>query len=201
MKIYFTASTAEFKKYRDDYFYIRNFLVKNEHILTRDYLPETEQKILAGEKDITDIKKIYKACITAIKEADLVIIEDTVSNFSTGHQITIALQLKKPTLVLWQGQKYRTFKQMFIHGIDSDVLEIAEYTKNNLEEIIQEFITKYENISEKNRFHLVLSNPERMYLDWVQFTKGQSRTKVIRDSLRSVMNSDKEYSNYLKGKS
>lgn len=200
MKIYFTASTAEFNKYKQIYFNIRDFLINKEHILTRDWLPLTQQKIFEGEKNITDIKKLYKLCIDAIKESELVIIEDTVSNFSTGHQITVALQLKKPTLVLWQNTKHRQFNQMFIHGVDSDSLEIAEYNEKNLEQIIETFISKYEKFAEKNRFHLVLNNAERMYLDWSQFVKGKSRTKVIREALREVVDNDEEYNNYLRTK-
>lgn len=198
MKIYFTCSTAELLKYRNDYFVIRDFLIKRGHVLTRDWLPHTEKRLLSGDKDVRDIKEIYRACVNAIKEADSVIIEDTVSNFSTGHQITLALQQRKPTLVLWQGRKHRQFKQMFIHGIDSDILQVSEYTKEDLTDILQTFICKYENATEKNRFHLILNNVERMYLDWAQFTKNKSRTKVIREALRKVMESDKEYENYLK---
>lgn len=197
MKIYFTCSTAEFLKYKDDYFAIREHLVKTEHILVRDWLPHTEERLLKGDTDIKDIKEMYKSCINSIKESDIVIIEDTVSNFSTGHQITIALQYKKPTLVLWQGKKYRQFKQMFIHGIDSDLLEVKEYEKENVNEIIDIFLSKFENFAEKNRFHLVLNNVERLYLDWAQFVKGKSRTKVIRDALREVINTDQEYERYL----
>lgn len=144
-----------------------------------------------------NIKQIYQDCIKSIKEADLVIIEDTISNFSTGHQITVALQSRKPTLVLWQGEKHRQFKQMFIHGIDSDILQVSEYSNKNLYEIIQGFINKYEDALERNRFHLVLNNVERSYLDWAQFTKNKSRTKIIRESLRKLIEGDAEYSNYL----
>jgi NAD-dependent SIR2 family protein deacetylase len=166
--------------------------------LTRDWLPHTKELISKGNTDARDIKNVYKACIEAIKESDLVIIEDTVSNFSTGHQITLALQTKKPTLVLWNGEKHRQFKQMFIHGIDSDILQISEYTNENLEDIIRSFIHKYEKVHERNRFHLVLNNVERNYLDWAQFVKNKSRTKVIRDALRVEIESDSEYDKYLK---
>jgi hypothetical protein len=197
MKIYFTCSTAEFFKYRDSYFGIRNYLIEHGQTLTRDWLPHTENHLLKGNTDIRDIKQIYKSCIQAIKEADLVIIEDTVSNFSTGHQITIALQNKKPTLVLWQGEKHRHFRQMFIHGIDSDILQISEYLPKKLYEIIEAFLTKYENVIERNRFHLILNNVERNYIDWAQYTKGKSRTKIIRESLRAIIDQDTEYTDYL----
>jgi hypothetical protein len=198
VKIYHTNSTAEFFKYREAYFKIRNYLIANGHTLTRDWLPHTEKALVTGAMDIRDIKQIYRECIVAIKEADLVIVEDTVSNFSTGHQITIALQNKKPTLVLWQGKKHRQFKQMFIHGIDSDILEIAEYSLENIYDKLATFISKYENANEKSRFHLILNNTERNYLDWAQFTKNKSRTSIIRGSLKKTLDEDPEYSEYLK---
>jgi hypothetical protein len=200
MKVYFTCSTAELDTYREDYFFIRQCIIQQGHVLTRDWLPYTNQKLLQGETDIGGMKELYKACVDALNAADLVIIEDTISNFSTGHQITLALQRKKPTLVLWQGRKHRKFKQMFIHGVESDLLEITEYSKDDLQEAIEVFIAKYEKFSEKNRFHLVLSNLERSYLDWAQFVKGKSRTKVIREALREVINDDREYKKYLSKK-
>lgn len=197
MKIYFTCSTAEFNKYKSTYFAIRQYLIEQGHTLTRDWLPHTEKNIIIGNIDTRNIKEIYRSCMTAIKEADMVIIDDTVSNFSTGHQITIALQEKKPTLVLWQGQKHRQFKKMFIHGIDSELLEIAEYNTNSLTNIISDFIQKYDSILERNRFHLVLNNLERNYLDWAQYTKNRSRTKIIKDALKQMIEEDMEYSMYI----
>lgn len=174
-------------------------MIDQNHVLTRDWLPCTEEMIRQGQTD-RDIKQIYKKCMTAIHEANLVIIEDTVSNFSTGHQITVALQRKKPTLVLWQGNKHRQFNQMFLHGIESDILEISEYNEQNYKEIIHSFIQKYQGAQDRNRFHLVLNNVERRYLDWAQFNKKESRTTVIRDALRKEMNGDIGYKQYLRGK-
>jgi hypothetical protein len=200
MKVYFTYSTTQFRKFRDTYFKIRSILIRNRHILTRDWLPATEDRLIKEETELSDIQEIYKGCIEAIKESDLVIVEDTVSNFSTGHQITKALQMRKPTLVLWQGQKYREFNQMFIQGIESDILEIDEYDSNNLEKVIRVFINKYKSISKKNRFHLVLDNLERSYLDWAQHKYSRSRTKLLKDALRRKIDSDVQYKDYLSKK-
>lgn len=200
MKIYFTASTSEYQKYRDLYYFIRNYLLSKEHILTRDWLPLVDERLQKGDTDLPDIKEIYRLNIEALKESDIVIIDDTISNFSTGHQITLALQFKKPTLVLWQGEKNRQFKNMFIHGIESDILQVSEYTREKLEEIIRVFIHKYEKVHEKNRFHLVLNNTERNYLDWAQFIKNKSRTKVIRNALQREIENDIEYIEYLSKK-
>ena len=197
VKIYYTCSTAKFNNYKDYYFEIRNYLVSLGHTLTRDWLSHTAKMLKYGQTDMKDIKNIYQDCLKAIKDADLVIIEDTISNFSTGHQITLALQQRKPTLVLWQGQKYRQFKQMFIHGIDSDILQVAQVSNKDFQNIIKTFIARFENIDEPNRFHLVLKSPERQYLDWAGHKNKMSRTKIIRKALREMIDKDSDYTRYL----
>ncbi len=198
MKIYFTCSTADFFTYRDTYFDIREYLIDQGHILTRDWLPATEERLQKHQTQRKDIKQIYRECVDALREADLVIIEDTVSNFSTGHQTTLALQYKRPTLVLWQTDKPKTYVTSFIHGIESDILQISEYTTNNLHETIHAFIKKHSGNQDKNRFHLVLSSAERQYLDWIQHKEHKSRTNAIREALREEMDGNEEYQRYLK---
>lgn len=197
MKVYFTCSTAQFKKYESIYFVIRDFLVSQNHTLTRDWLQSAKKRIEVNQIDFEDIQEIYNGCIKAIQEADVVIVEDTVSNFSTGHQITVALQRRKPVLVLWQKQKEKKFKKMFIHGVQSDFLVVKEYDKKNLKEELTEFLSKYEDAQETNRFHLVLQKVERDYLDWAQYNKHKSRTKLIREAIRKVLDEDSDYKKYL----
>jgi len=198
MKIYFACTTSEFSKYHDTYFKLRDFLVGENHVLTRDWLPEADKR-LTYKRDVSieDAKNMYKKCIRGIRDADLVIIEDTISSFSTGHQITISLNNRKPTLVLWQYDKKRQFKHSFIHGIESDLLMIKEYDKNNFQEIIRAFIQQYSTPFERNSFHLVLGGDERKYLDWLQYNRGKSRTHSIRFALREKMLQDKGYNEYL----
>ena len=87
---------------------------------------------------------------------------------------------------------------MFIHGIDSDILQVSEYELKDLNDTIETFINKYESFVEKNRFHLVLNNVERNYLDWAQFTKNKSRTKIIKEGLKNIIESDEGYARYLR---
>lgn len=197
MKIYFTCSTAEFFTHRDTYFSIREYLINQGHVLTRDWLPPTEERLKQHKVQREDIKQIYKACIEALREADVVIVEDTVSNFSTGHQITLALQYKRPTLVLWKEEKPKTYKASFIQGIESDILQVNEYTEATLFEHINSFLKKYSGNQEKNRFHLVLSSAERQYLDWLQYNEHKSRTTAIREALRITIDNNEKYQRYL----
>ncbi len=197
MKVYFTCTTAQFDKYKETYMDIRQFLIDNEHILTLDWLLEVYRKSKYNRTEVRNIEKIYKDCIKAIQNSEAVIVEDTVSNFSTGHQITVGLQRKRPTLVLWQKGKKRQFNDTFINGIQSDYLEVYEYEGDEYRKIIKTFLNKYEDANKKNRFHLVMSNVERHYLDWAKLKKGKSRTRIIRNALRQVIDSDEDYAKYL----
>jgi hypothetical protein len=200
MKVHLTCSTAEFQTYRETYFGMRAFLLELGHVLTRDWMPRTEMLIKTNQVEMTNVKEIYQDNVKAIRETDLVIVEDTVSNFSTGHQITLALQQNKPTLVLWQGKKHRQFKQMFIHGIESPILEVVEYQSSDFKSVIQAFLNKFEKVHETNRFHLVLSGVERQYLDWAQFNTGKSRTQIIIKAVHDSMKKDQKYQEYLSKK-
>jgi hypothetical protein len=201
MKIYFTCTTAQFDKYKDVYWDMRKFLVDEGHLLTLDWMPEVYKKNEAGVTEVRDIEKIYKNCIDAIWDSEMVIVEDTVSNFSTGHQITIAIKRKKPTLVLWEKDKQRQFNDSFINGIESDFLEVHQYQGQEYKSIIKTFINKYADAKIKNRFHLVLNNVERNYLDWANHKRNKSRTRIIRDALNDVIDHDEEYNEYLRGES
>jgi hypothetical protein len=74
---------------------------------------------------------------------------------------------------------------------------VAEYNLENYQEIIHKFLKKYADANVRNRFHLVLSEVERKYLDWGHFNKQQSRTKMIREAIRKNIDTDNEYQKYL----
>ncbi len=197
MKVYFTCSTADFLTHRDTYYRIRELILEENHVLTMDWLDKANDRLKKRKFEMADIKDVYRDCMHAINDADLVIVEDTVSNFSTGHQITVALQKQKPTLVLWQGPKHRHFQQTFIQGIESDILQVKEYSLETAQDIIHAFTRKYKDVGLRNRFHLVLSDVERSYLDWAQFTKNKSRTRIIRDALKKEIDGDDDYEQFL----
>lgn len=183
---------------------IRDFLVEEGHTITRDWLQNIRNKeepieLTNPGSSPGHAEFIYKRVRRALEDADILILEDTVSSFSNGHLVTLALSRKKPILVLWNDKhkKIKKFKTNFIEGIESNYLEIHRYGEDNYKKIIRAFINKYSNANEKHRFHLVLDEVERDYIDWAQYHKGKSRTKVIRDALRKELDSDEKYNSYL----
>lgn len=199
MKIWYGCTTAKYLKYREYYDSIRQYIIDQGHVLTRDWLPYFTSSDPANRyKDKEESKREYQQVMKAVREADVQIIEDTVSNFSTGHMISMGILWKIPTLVLWLPDKEKYFNKNFIDGIDSEYLEVSEYNLSNYQDIIRSFIYKYEHATERHHFHLVLDEVERRYLDWAQYFSNRSRTNVIRSALRRMVDDDEEYGKYLK---
>ncbi|MCA9383608.1 hypothetical protein KC909_04530 [Candidatus Dojkabacteria bacterium] len=197
MKIFFGCTSEEILKYHEYYSAIRNFLIEEGHTITRDWYPGAYEAAKHGVIDF-DQRKAFSKVIQALEASQVMIVEDTISNFSTGYQITYALQHRKPILVLWTGEKNKHATMTFLHGLPSNYLQISRYDLENYKEIIREFLNKYNEAKNKHRFHLVIDQVEKSYLDFASYNEGKSKTEIIRESIRDRMNADDQYSDYLR---
>lgn len=196
MKVFYSCTTAELLKYKEIYLKIREIIIENGHILTRDWLLRAIERIESGDA-YQNPKQFFGKVLKAMDEAEVIIVEDTVSNFSTGFITTYAIQRNKPILVLRTQDKKSHFKDSLLDGVGSETLEIVNYKYEELDRIVKTFLKKYENSNNKTRFNLVLSGVERNYLDWAKQNRGDSRTKLIRTSIRRTIENDLEYQSYL----
>ncbi|MBL8014708.1 MAG: hypothetical protein JNK26_00790 [Candidatus Doudnabacteria bacterium] len=196
MKVWFGCTTAEWKNYRQYYFAIRNGLVDKGCVILHDWLDAAE-KISQMKQPYERSKKIYQSVIDAISEADLVIIENTIPNFSTAHQITFALQRRKPTLVLRLHKDDTLFADSYIESLGSPDLVVKEYTLENLGQTLNEFIKVNEVGNTQGRYNVVLNKKHKYYLDWASTTHKKSRSEILRDSLDKTIQNDDKYKKYL----
>ena len=118
MKIWFGATTFHYNEYKKYYLMIRQHLLDEGHVLTDDWIGSYGKWIEENPNSKRDIREIYNSVIKAVQEAGVSIIEFTVPNFSTSHQITHSIQLKKPTLVL-RLKRDNTFPDSYIEAINS----------------------------------------------------------------------------------
>ncbi len=201
MKIFFGASTSRFPEFKDYYTAIRDLLVEDGHVITRDWLNMYKNDFLNNPKRFDfafEKAPVYEAVLKAAMEAEMLIFEDTVSSFSNGHLMTLALQRQKPVLVMWiKGKKKTYLKTSFIHGIKSDYLQISEYSMENYRDVVRSFINKYEKHYQRHRFNLVIDEVEKKYLDWASHKYNKTRTRLIKDAIRSKLEHDDEYKSYL----
>lgn len=197
MKIWFGTTTLKYKKYKKHYLMIRKYLIDHGHVLTDDWIGKHGSWIEENPYATRDIKNVYQSVINAINEADASIIEFTVPNFSTSHQITYSLQRRKPTLVLRLNRE-NTFKDSYIDAIESPFLTIKEYNTQNFKEIINEFLGLSEYEDGQGRYNVVLSVKNKYYLDWASLKYKKSKSKIIRDLIEKEMIGNEDFSIYLK---
>lgn len=199
MKIWFGTTSLHYKEYEEYYLKIRKFLLDSGHVLTDDWIGEHGQWLKENPSAKRDIKDVYHAVLTAINAADASIIEFTVPNFSTSHQINYTLQQHKPVLVL-RLKRENTFPDSYIEALDSPYLTLKTYTLSNYKDIISEFLN-YSSLEEgEGRYNIILQRRQKYFLDWAASKYKKSRSKIIRDLLDEQMTHDSRFRMYLQKK-
>ena len=197
MKIFFSATTYKFNELGDHYFMIRDHLIKSGNVIVHDWLSKIKKKGETYDIPQAIASSEYRNAIEAVENADLVIFETTQPSFSSGHLMTLALQKKTPTLMMWLDDSPWSIRRGMIENIDSNYLELAEYNSENYAQILDSFINKYGNAELKHRFNLVIDDVERQYLDWLSYNTLKSRTALIRKMIRESVERDEEYKRFL----
>ncbi|MCX6783958.1 MAG: hypothetical protein NT141_02725 [candidate division WWE3 bacterium] len=196
MKIWFGTTTLNYKVYKDYYLKIRQYLLDQGHVLTDDWIGECGKWIEDNPQSRRDIKDVYRHVLHAIDTADVSVIEFTVPNFSTSHQITYTLQQHKPVLVL-RLKRENTFPDSYIEALDSPYLTLKTYTLVNYKDIIAEFLN-YSSLEDGDgRYNIVLKKRQKYFLDWAASKYKKSRSEIIRDLLNEQMTHDSRFKLYL----
>lgn len=200
MKVWFGTTTRDFEKYQKNYFAIRDYLKESGCIVLFDWLEDVStamKKYKTAEDRKRDVKDIYKKVINAIDNADICVIEYSIPNFSTSHQINYSLLKKKPTLVLQQSQNNNNFPGSYMEALESPLLKVRDYDLENFKHIIDEFIgfSKIEN--GPARYNIVLDKSQKYYLDWASEHTNKSRSEIIRKLIDDQIEKDNDYKKYL----
>lgn len=196
MKVWFGTTTLKYKKYKNYYQAIREYLLELGCVLTDDWIGNHGEWIEKNPTAKRGINKIYNRVMKAVSDADVSIIEFTVPNFSSSYQITHCLYQKKPVLVM-RLEKDNTFADSFIEGLDSPYLTIKNYTMGTYKEIIDEFLGYSRLEHGAARYNIVLDRKQKHYLDWAANKYGKSRSEIIRGEIDKELEKDEDYKKYL----
>jgi hypothetical protein len=188
MKVYFTGALSGKPKYLENYKAIvrhlkyRGFRVFAEHILT-----EGKEKEVKSQTAF-DREKVYKELLGKIKGADFVVAEISTPSVSIGHEISYALELAKPVIVLHVPGE----SSSLLEGRKDERLQMSEYMKDNLKQVLDGVL---EDVRKKMdvRFNFFVSPKILAYLDWVAKTKRIPRSVFLRDLIEKEMKKDKEF--------
>src|SRR5687768_6237632 len=94
MKVHFGGSVKKFRLYPDNYIYITEAIKVSGHELLRDWVTDEVKGITAP------LELMYEYTNNAIKNADAVVLENSLSSTSVGQQLMLALQNNLPVLLL-----------------------------------------------------------------------------------------------------
>lgn len=187
MTIYFTASVRGKKEFAANYRKIVDVLEKTGYKIFSDHILENDpSKIENQNRDQSN--KAYSKLISRIKKSDVFIAEVSTQSLSVGHEITEAINMNLPVVLLYTGKT----KPTLLFGSKYSKLQIVEYDNKNIETILPEVVEiakKYSDV----RFNFFVSPKILSYLDWVSKKRMVPRSVFLRDLIEKEMKKDKEF--------
>lgn len=113
------------------------------------------------------------------------------------YQIILALTDKKPALCLFP-EKSAPPKLLPTHRQNIlKYLIIKPYTSGDISSIITSFF-RQQGDGDMERFNFFMTADIADYINWVPFSKKQTKSDFIRQLIREKMNKDKEYRKHVK---
>lgn len=126
----------------------------------------------------------YNNFVKKITSADFCIFDISQASTRIGHELTLAIQKKIPTLVLVH-KKSRSIKTGFFQGIRSPIVAFREYENPaELRLVVLEFINRYKD-RKKVRLDINLRKDLYDFVSAQAKKKKTSRIEIIRNILNS----------------
>jgi hypothetical protein len=159
MRIFFTAAFDGKPMYQEYYDLVVKTIKSFNNVIVSpevgNYLSFIPNKISSKIKD--ENKLHYEAIKYGIIHSDATIIECSKECFRLGHETTLAIQSRKHVLCISTEADYSTkINNEYYHG--------AKYNKQNLHEIIENFLKIVEQDKLINRVNLFMSDRQVQYL-------------------------------------
>lgn len=152
MKIYFTAATSFNGELHDTYTQIGT-LIKSHKVELISGNQIIDKMVLAKDKKLS-ASQIYERERSLIQDSDMLIVEGSRPSLGVGSEITYALNLNKPVLVL-VSTKYEDRISPMIQGDPSETLFVRFYNEDNLKYKISDFIS-YVQAAKKRHGKLIV---------------------------------------------
>lgn len=187
MKIYFTASLRGKKEFGESYVQIVKELallgnkVFADHVLNNDF-----SNVVAETK--SDAQKSYHKLLGDIKKSDVVVAEVSAQSLSVGHELTEAMTLNKPLVVLYTGKN----RPGLLFGSMYDKMQIIQYDKDDLRNKLIKAIEEAMKHADV-RFNFFVSPKILNYLDWVAQKRMIPRSVFLRNLIEREMKKDKDF--------
>jgi hypothetical protein len=183
MIIHFTSSRSNESEGFETLKRVIDVIHKTGNLLARDWV---------GSQFHTEITKpvrelepglIYDLSMDAIERSDMVIIESSLKSFGSGFQAAIALQKKKPTLLLIKHSQSDN-ESLIEKGINDPLFVRKKYVSDDeLERIVVGFIEENTYKTKDLRFNFVLDPQLYNHIRWKSFKTKKTKAEIVRELL------------------
>jgi hypothetical protein len=143
-----------------------------------DWLNEAFEREQEDKRNEADWSSIFKKNMENIAKADVVIAETSNASFAVGYQVAVAVQQKKPVLLLRHND---TDINAFISGVEDGWVKHVRYDKDTIENILQKFYAENDIQSKDMRFNFFIDRKIYNYLRWAAFKTGKTKAEILRD--------------------
>jgi hypothetical protein len=178
MKVHLITSRPTLEKDISTLRSIISIIQKNENTLALDWIDKAYERTTGSGQVSADWAKVYKENLEVIAGADVIIAETSYENFGVGYQVAVAVQQKKPVLLL----RHQTAdKNAFATGVEDGWVKRADYTEENLPEILNKFLEENRIDTKDMRFNFFIDRPIYNYLRWAAYKTGKTKAEILRD--------------------
>ena len=187
MKVYFTASLRGKEEFGIYYSRVVKHLEFLGYKMTSEHVFENDPKTIATQEKLQALKN-YHHLVSMMKKADIFVAEVSTQSISVGHEITEAMTMGKPAIVLYLGNR----RPSMLFGSVYGELQMIQYDENNIEELLDRAMEE----AKKNmdvRFNFFVSPKIVNYLDWVAQKRMIPRSVFLRNLIEREMKKDKEF--------
>ncbi len=181
LKIYFTASIAAKQQYLDNYHRIVNHMKKRgQEIISNHILDNSEREI--GLKTREERLAFHNKLEQWIFACDALVAETSFTSINVGYEISLALRVGKPVLVLFsEGQP----PSLLAHHKDEKLL-CEKYTQADLPTHLDDFLHYIQSKSDL-RFTFFITPKIAAYLDEVAKKNKLPKSVYLRKLIEKDM--------------
>lgn len=155
--------------------------VSSDQVLNSDFIEVVKQTKIEAQKE-------YYKLISEIKKADVVVAEVSAQSLSVGHELTEAMTLNKPLIVLYTEDH----RPGLLFGSMYDKMQIVQYNLDNLKDILMKSLDEAMKHADV-RFNFFVSPKILNYLDWVAQKRMIPRSVFLRNLIEHEMKKEKDF--------
>lgn len=184
LTIFYTASYAGKQDYQREYDAVKTAigafavtLIGTEAGNYQEFMPKKLRDKFANNPKLLHYESIRHGIIIS----DAVVIEVSREDFQLGHEATLAIDAKKPTLCLSLHEDWsQKIKHEYFFG--------AKYEIETVRGVIQDFLSQVRDMSRAKRYNLFMYPQQLTYLEKMAKAENMSVAQYI----RKLVNTDRQ---------